>query len=114
MTRPGRIVIRPDSGDPVEIICGKDVIEDENLCIEALESYFEQYYWDNDADVENQFVEYLCKIDSVYYKVSCIATYAEEQGTWSGNDYSCLDSFKVTYSPITDPTEISIIMVTFH
>ena len=114
MDRSGRIVIRPDSGDPVEIICGKDVIEDEDLCIEALESYFEQYYWDNDADVDNQFIEYLCKIEDIYYKVTCTASYITERGGYTDNKYDCLDEVKVTYSPVTNLDEIAIIKGTFQ
>lgn len=49
LSRDGRVVIRPDSGDPVDIICG---IEDSNIQ-ETLESYPEQYLLKDGRIVSN-------------------------------------------------------------
>lgn len=47
MSREGRVVIRPDSGDPVDIICGIDSdvvhIKDEFLTVAEAEDYYEEY-----------------------------------------------------------------------
>jgi nicotinamide phosphoribosyltransferase len=81
MSRNGKLVIRPDSGDPVEIICGKKVVSigDE---YQELDEFKREAYYHLRATVEADTPHGECGID-------------KEVGlfTWKGNTY------KVTYYP---------------
>ncbi|MEG1008344.1 MAG: nicotinate phosphoribosyltransferase [Clostridia bacterium] len=119
MNRQGRVIIRPDSGDPVEVICGKNVIEDKNYLtsVDDIKDFFYEQF-DNDIELgedecgaENS---YIAKIGNRFYNVNCVGEYVKECGGYSGNDYYTLDDVKVTYSEITDKTELCKIIGTFE
>ena len=79
MKREGRVVIRPDSGDPVDIICGLDYIiivkedysDDEEINEVIADSIMERFYYpDGDEDcVSVDYTGYF-KIDDKFYKVT--------------------------------------------
>lgn len=74
MARNGKLVIRPDSGDPVKILCGVDVYNANGL--ERAKSWARERAWD-DADQETGdecFGEdeytYIVKVDEKYYEIT--------------------------------------------
>jgi nicotinamide phosphoribosyltransferase len=81
MSRNGKLVIRPDSGDPSEIICGKKVVSIGNE-YQELDEFKREAYDHLRATVEANTSHGECGID-------------EEVGlfSWKGNTY------KVTYYP---------------
>lgn len=48
MARDGKVVIRPDSGDPVDIVCGVPLVEVPDEC--SIEVYMHDYIWDDITD----------------------------------------------------------------
>lgn len=60
LARDGKLVIRPDSGDPVEIICGKEIIE----CNSLQEA--KCMFWDNIRDMALR--EPLYRVERSVYK----------------------------------------------
>lgn len=89
MARNGKIIIRGDSGDPVDIICGtlmaSDYLSVEGLTEEGIEAYFkkyaaEKYKWD-DSD-ESYFN---VRIGNYLYKVTCYHQFEKsEDEEWNG------------------------------
>jgi nicotinamide phosphoribosyltransferase len=71
MARDGKLVIRPDSGDPVDIICGLNIHEYESLDIAKDE--FEDDLYSNQVHGKSQFSideKRLVKVESKYYKLT--------------------------------------------
>lgn len=48
MKRAGKVVVRPDSGDPVDIICGK--ISDTLNSIKEIKYFLQNFYWGSRSD----------------------------------------------------------------
>lgn len=119
MNRQGRVIIRPDSGDPVEVICGKNVIEDKNYLtsVDDIKDFFYEQF-DNDIELGEDECgaeqDYIAKIGNRFYNVNCVGVYVKEHGGYSDNDYYTLDDVEVTYSEITDKTELCKIIGTFE
>lgn len=70
MNRDGRLVVRPDSGDPVEIICGtKDIIQLHTLNgdLEQVNDLLQRYFQIDGEEVKEGTHEYKFRIgDNVY------------------------------------------------
>lgn len=79
MKRDGRVVIRPDSGDPVEIICGKEIVDFTNVkfcdTVEDAKDWFQEQLVEKvrtetphgeygDTEIEGVF-----KFNDKYYKM---------------------------------------------
>ena len=83
MTRDGKVIIRPDSGDPVDILCGtlrkKDYME---LDIEPdkLEAYIRKYDEEH-FDFEDGETSYRVRIGKYLYFITCYhAWHTDEDG----------------------------------
>lgn len=99
MNRDGKVVIRPDSGDPVDIICGtafvenvdKDVKNIEDLEYLAKDEAWDCFYKNDSEDEVNFYYEFNGKI----YKAHCTAEYTTERGGYTDNKYYVLYSVNV-------------------
>lgn len=70
MSRDGKLVIRPDSGDPVDILCGLDIKEYESL--EDAKEDFEDDLTDNQVHGEREFTiseTQTVKVADKYYEL---------------------------------------------
>ena len=83
MNRNGKIIIRGDSGDPVDIICGElrgsDYLEVEGLTEDGIKDYFkkkaeEDYDYDGASETW-----YRVRIGDYLYKVTCDHTWTEDE-----------------------------------
>lgn len=71
MARDGKLVIRPDSGDPVDIICGLNI--DEYNSLDIAQSYFEDDLYSNQVHGEADFSideKRLIKVEGKYYELT--------------------------------------------
>jgi nicotinamide phosphoribosyltransferase len=71
MSRDGKLVIRPDSGDPVDILCGLDIKEYESL--EDAKEDFEDDLTDNQVHGEREFTiseTRTVKVADKYYELT--------------------------------------------
>ena len=99
LARNGKMVLRPDSGNPVDIICGNiDII---SLCekdlkyinsLDDLLDYFEDDARDYFRETEDDNVKYYVRYDGKVYELSYNAEYMSERGGYSDNKYYVLDS----------------------
>ncbi|TPG68585.1 nicotinate phosphoribosyltransferase [Brevibacillus laterosporus] len=97
MERDGRVVIRPDSGDPVEIMCGKFISEFDSID-EATDILFDEMRDEASNDCEGSYnvgsdqYERLCKVKDKYYKVIAEFEYNRHDKTYYYVDYSKVKS----------------------
>lgn len=101
LTREGRVVIRPDSGNPVDILCGdiEEFVlteeERENIHdLEDLKYYFREIAWEYLSDSETDSVEYYVEYAGKNYKITYIAEWIIERGAYSDSKYYVLDNVK--------------------
>lgn len=92
MKREGKLVIRGDSGDPADVICGKvkDLLhfESKDEARDTLGDHAWEFFNDNcDADGYCNEVDYTISIKGIIYNVSFSADITTERGGWSDNDY---------------------------
>lgn len=112
LTRDGKLVIRPDSGDPVDIICGKHIdtkFEDLNSEFESLEE-LDNYISDIIGD-EEEGESYFFKYQNKFYQ-----GWWEGDGTFmeygiEGRNYK-YEEIKVEYTP-EDKGVIELLWDTF-
>lgn len=111
LARDGRVVFRPDSGNPVDILCG-DSIHKATSLEKALRNA-EDIAYDYASDVLNSDrnvcgvddVQYIYSVDSKYYVINCqidmMKTYDSED-----NDYYIIDEVDVTATELQlDPVK---------
>lgn len=94
---PGRLVIRPDSGDPVEVICGvrvidvphtaEDILEAED---DATDSINDVAFDKNDGQEEATF--YVRSSDGVLIEINENYDYSRYESEWSPNGYSAREA----------------------
>lgn len=103
MNRDGKIIIRGDSGDPVDIICGElkgsDYMEVEGLTEDGIESYFktkaeEEYDWD-----ETSATIYMVRIGNYLYKVRCHHAYKDAEDAGYLADVESVDFTRTEITP---------------
>ena len=96
-----RVVVRPDTGNPVEVICGESVfldsidpITDEGFILNALELGFKYIeYEEGFYDVESRkFLEYLTESDKARLRGSIESLWNTFGGTENEKGYKTLDS----------------------
>ena len=113
MGREGKIIIRGDSGDPVDIVCGtfgkgydEQIEEVEGLTLENVKEYYK-----NKAEAENRVnIEYhywYTRIDNEVYYVKCNHSYYDD------NDPDCeFDSDNYYYHSEVDDVEVEKVDMT--
>jgi len=102
MNRDGRVVIRPDSGDPVDIICGTVKIdEDPDLTLDNIIDWYEDLANDEvDRDNIPDKMIYHCRINGKIYEVTCKIELSNERGAYTGNKYYIVDEINVSYKEV--------------
>lgn len=105
MSREGKIIIRGDSGDPVDIICGElqrdDYMEVEGLTEEGLKDYICEYA-KKEFDGESIGKRYTVRIENNLYNISLFYHWVEDAdasfGGWYTNE---VDEVAIAKSEIT-------------
>lgn len=97
IARDGKVVLRPDSGKPEDIICGNIDIENlDEVCdtIKDIKYYYEDMAYE--TLTEHQLDEvYICKFKDKIYRVTCIPEWTSERGVCSDKDYCILMDVEV-------------------
>ena len=83
LARDGKLVIRPDSGDPVDIICGKlpDYIDFDNLDENSDYESFSDFIYE---EYSNNITGKLVKIDGNIYKLGDYKYFVQDYGWDNG------------------------------
>lgn len=107
LARDGKVIIRGDSGNPVDIICGSVVVEKEHIfdnkedAIATFKDISWDYFKDNcDSEGYIDYAEYFCKVKDTFYKVKCDAEIISERGGYTDEDYYVVDSVLVELEEI--------------
>ena len=107
LARDGKLVIRPDSGDPVDIICG---VKDTVVKISISDEYFSDFM----LDLEMYDNEIIC-IDGNYYYVEGVEDFIREYGQdqWSQINKTNMDDMVYggrcgVLRPINNPNNYSV------
>ncbi len=107
MNHNGCISIRGDSGDPVEIIAGKDIIkiEDEDefeTFMNESSAWVREYFnYDLEEDI-TIYVEYKNKL----YEVNIECKWLNERGFYTSNKYWFVETYTVTINHIEPSSEL--------
>jgi nicotinamide phosphoribosyltransferase len=100
MAREGKFVIRPDSGDPVEVLCGREfkVVESKEDAVDTLDSYIRDNHDPYDCGMDA--IDYFY-IDGTAYKVTYSPEFNRHDKT-----YYYIDNYKddVTYATFEEIT----------
>lgn len=110
----GTLSIRGDSGDPVEIIAGKDIIY-----LDATEIKDDGYdLFVDDRDTQDWIEEYCTDIElnenktlyfcynNKYYAVKVYCDWTNERGAWTDTKYDYVGGYTITWSPIEPDAEL--------
>lgn len=112
MKRNGKIIIRGDSGDPVDIICGElkasDYITVEGLTVDGIKDFFKKYA-DEHYDWRNESGEsgYDVRIGNTIYSVTCYHSFVEDDESDDGSGWydSSVDEVIINSSREITPAE---------
>lgn len=106
----GTILFRGDSGDPVEIIAGKEIewerdryeifLENDE---EEIYEYFRDYAYDNDID---GLVTRYFNINGIFYKVDFDPLFIKERGGYSDSNYYFIDGYDICWEEIEPSLEL--------
>ena len=106
----GTILFRGDSGDPVEIIAGKEIewerdryeifLENDE---EEIYDYFRDYAYDNDID---GLVTRYFNINGIFYKVDFDPLFIKERGGYSDSNYYFIDGYDICWKEIEPSLEL--------
>lgn len=112
LNHDGCLLIRGDSGDPIEVIAGKKIytINDEEEYKMFLEETSEWIRECTDIEpAENALGEdfnIYVRYNEHFYRVEVSAEVMRERGGWSDNDYYFFDHWNTTYHEIEPTSEI--------
>ena len=109
----GTLSIRGDSGDPVEVIAGKDFIfidEDDIVLPDDLfkdedytNDWLEEYCRDTEIDTDcTLYFSYRNK----YYKVNVSCEWTNERGAWTDTKYYFVDTYNTVYVEVPASGEL--------
>lgn len=109
----GTLSIRGDSGDPVEIIAGKDIYYiSENECDDPdgmfndvlyTEDWLEEYARDN--AIKKHCIRYF-SINGKYFEVNFNPIWTNERGAWTDQKYYYVDEYTYTWNEIPQTAEL--------
>ena len=104
----GTLLIRGDSGNPVEVLAGKKIEwlpdhEVEWFDKDSTWKWLRDYIWDNDyeGDVTLYFAQ-----DGKFYEVEATAEWSSERGAWTDCDYEYIDSWDFEWKEIPASLEL--------
>jgi nicotinic acid phosphoribosyltransferase len=108
----GTLSIRGDSGDPVEVIAGKDIfyIHDNDaygydLFVDGKDTndWFKEYCIDNEIDTNTTlYVHYKDK----YYAIKVTCDWTNERGTWTDRKYYYVEDYNFEYTELEPNGEL--------
>ena len=106
MNRDGKIIIRGDSGDPVDIICGElrasDYMVVDGLTEEGIKDYFKKYAEEHYDFGGANATWYKVRIGDYLYEVTCEHTWVEGNEEDDGGYYvASVESVDVVKTEIT-------------
>lgn len=108
----GTLSIRGDSGNPVEILAGKDIIhldasetEGYDLFIDDRDTqdWIDEYCLDTELN-ENKTLYF--KYNDKYYAVKVYCDWTNERGAWTDRKYYYVDRYNCTYEEIEPNAEL--------
>lgn len=107
MNRDGKLVIRPDSGDPVKILCGDiDIINlnDKVRCLQEANCYFGRMAWNYFSDKVMQLLhdkkEYNFTLNEKFYKAECVPHFKIEKDMFKKDCRYVLNDVEVNIKEI--------------
>lgn len=95
----GTLLVRGDSGDPVDIICGIEIDEDNEYLtsVDDIFSYYYEFMFQEMRDNHLSKEEAYCRIDGKVYKVIIRAEWSNERGAYTDKKYDFIHDFNVSY-----------------
>lgn len=118
LSRDGKFVIRPDSGDPVEVVCGTFkvdptlVFETEEDCVADLKDTADEFFRENiTSDGYCNETSYNVLIGGKFARVKVTAEIGRERGGYTDNNHYYVEEVKdpsVTYVKLTSENKGSI------
>ena len=113
MAHNGTLSIRGDSGNPVEVLAGKDIYyiglseANENLFAEGYDGYTLDWLadWCRDSEVEGDYDQYFYWKD-VYYKVKICCEWTNERGAWTDRKYYYVDDYDCSWEVVEPNAEL--------
>lgn len=101
----GLFSIRGDSGDPVEIMAGKEFIKLTDYDYECLTGMYpgdwlKDYLWDFEDGEEADDVELYATYKGKYYHIVGTAEWTNERGAWTDRKYWFVENYKTTFTEI--------------
>ena len=113
MNHNGTLLIRGDSGNPVEILAGKDIMwyqpydeeESEQLFndIEYTSDWLETYCRDN--EIEKDIHKYI-HFNNKFYSVTICPGYSRERGGYTDNNYYFIENYSCAWTEIEPNAEL--------
>ena len=107
MNHNGYLAIRGDSGDPVEVIAGKEIewladgeIDWDND--ENVRDWLRDYAFDEDV---NESVSYFSQ-EGKFYEVSFFPEWTNERGAWTDCKYYFIEDYNIIYKEIAPSAEL--------
>ena len=109
----GYLAIRGDSGDPVEVIAGKDIVwlpsiyedEVEKLFVDAVYTNYWLNDYCRDEDIEEDCTLYFNFRDT-FFKVDVTVEHGCERGAWTDRKYYYVDDYSFEWETITPDAEM--------
>ena len=100
----GTLSVRGDSGNPVEILAGKNIhyIDDIEDFSDPI-TYIKE--WARDWEIGGDCREYFC-CDGKYYKAYITVEWGKERGGWTDSNYYFVDDYSVSYEEIEPNAEL--------
>ena len=113
MNHEGYFAVRGDSGDPIEVMAGKEIhwlISEDDEEKEKLftdRKYTNRWLedWCRDNEVEVDHIEYF-NYNGKFYQVNIICNWTNERGAWTDNKYYYVEDFSIKWEEIAPSMEL--------
>ena len=115
MAHNGTLSIRGDSGDPIEVLAGKNIYYIDPTEVDAIEGnymfvdkrYTERWLdeWATDNEIENDDIYYF-ELFGKYYEVNVRVDWSNERGAWTDRKYDFIDSYSFDWKEIQPNAEL--------
>ena len=113
MAHEGYLGVRGDSGDPVEIVAGKDIIwvtpydEEEGEKLFNDVKYTDEWLYDfcRDEDIEEDTILYF-NFKDTFFKVDVCPQWTNERGAWTDKKYYFVDDYEFEWETVAPSLEL--------
>jgi nicotinic acid phosphoribosyltransferase len=105
MNHNGTLLIRGDSGNPVEVLAGKEIIyiDEEDCEPRFLEDWIRDYCWDSEI---KEVTTCYFKLGNTFYKADIDPIWMKERGGYTDNNYYAIESYGIYYEEIKPSAEL--------